>query len=70
MAHIYVANLDHRSTEASVRSAFEVYGKVEKVDVDFGWAVVEMADREQAEQAIGDLNRLTAWVLRPLPLAA
>jgi hypothetical protein len=69
MAIIYVANLDLRSTEASVRSAFEVYGKVEKVDRVLSWAFVEMSNREEAEKAITDLNSQTAWVLRQMPAA-
>ena len=64
MAVITVANIDIRSTEANVRSAFEVYGNVVKVNLSWGWAFVEMADEAAAARAVSDLNNHTAWVLR------
>ena len=64
MALIYVANVDHRSTEANLRSAFEVYGRVEAVKLLSGFAFIEMSDDAQAQLAIYELNRYTSWVVR------
>ena len=70
MAIIYVGNMDFRSTEANVRSAFEVYGQVENVDIKSTFALVEMSSGIDAEKAISDLNTCTSWVLRTLATAA
>jgi RNA recognition motif-containing protein len=70
MAVIYVGNIDRRSTEASVRSAFEVYGTVSNVQLRPGIAFVEMGDEGQAQKAISDMNNRTSWVLRTTGTAA
>lgn len=62
MALIYVGNVDRRSTEANVRSAFEVYGPVANVNLMPSFAVVEMIDDKQAQNAISDLNQ-SSWVV-------
>jgi len=62
--NIFVGNLDFGATESSVRSLFEPYGNVERVNVvtdrdtgrSRGFAFVEMSDSAQADQAIAALN--------------
>ena len=66
MAMIYVGNVDSRSTEANVRSAFEVYGRVSNVNVMAGFALVEMTDDTQAQNAISDLNSQGSWAVHVL----
>jgi RNA recognition motif-containing protein len=66
MALIYVGNIDHRNTEASVRAVFEVYGPVATVNLRLGFAVVEMSDERQAQNAMSDLNTQSSWVVRAL----
>ncbi len=64
MKNIFVGNLDFNATEDSIRSLFEAYGTVEKVDVitdrdtgrSRGFAFVEMSDPEAADRAIAALN--------------
>ena len=64
MKNIFVGNLDFGATESSVRSLFEPYGAVERVNVvtdretgrSRGFAFVEMTDAAQAEAAINALN--------------
>jgi len=63
MALIYVGNLDRRSTEANVRSVFEVYGPVANVNLKSGFAVVVMTDDRQAQKAISELNNQGSWVV-------
>ena len=61
---IFVGNLDFSATESSIRSLFERYGQVDRVNVvtdrdtgrSRGFAFVEMADSAQADQAIKALN--------------
>ena len=69
MAVIYVANVDRRTTEANVRSVFEVYGPVANVNLKPGFAFVEMHDDGQAQNAISDLNTQGSWVVRIAPAA-
>ena len=64
MTVIYVGNIDRRSTEAHIRSVFEKYGPVAKVRLTSGFAFVEMADDEQAQKAISDLDNQGSWVVR------
>ncbi|MDD3588245.1 MAG: RNA-binding protein [Thermoguttaceae bacterium] len=60
---IYVGNLAYRTTEDSLRSAFETYGTVNSVDVisdratgrSKGFGFVEMPD-EEAKKAIENLD--------------
>src|SRR5512138_2032385 len=64
MKNIFVGNLDFSATESSIRSLFEPYGNVERVNVvtdrdtgrSRGFAFVEMTDSAQADQAIAALN--------------
>jgi RNA recognition motif-containing protein len=62
--NIYVGNLDFAATDSSVRSLFERYGTVERVQLvtdrdtgrSRGFGFVEMSDANQADQAITGLN--------------
>jgi RNA recognition motif-containing protein len=62
--NIFVGNLDFAATESSLRSLFEPYGKVERMNLvadrdtgrSRGFAFVEMSDSAQADQAIAALN--------------
>src|SRR5690348_12558743 len=64
MKNIFVGNLDFASTESSVRSLFEPYGNVERVNLitdrdtgrSRGFAFVEMTDSAEADRAIAALN--------------
>lgn len=64
MKNIFVGNLDFNATESSVRSLFEPFGTVDRVNVvtdrdtgrSRGFAFVEMSDSAQADQAIASLN--------------
>ena len=64
MKNIYVGNLSFEATEDQVRSLFEAYGAVEKVNVitdrdtgqPRGFAFVEMLDDDAASKAIEALN--------------
>lgn len=64
MKNIFVGNLDFGATEASVRSWFEEYGTVDRVQIitdrdtgrSRGFAFVEMSDAAEAERAIEGLN--------------
>ena len=64
MKNIFVGNLDFSATESSIRSLFEPYGNVDRVNLvtdrdtgrSRGFAFVEMRDAEQADQAIAALN--------------
>lgn len=64
MKNIFVGNLDFSATDSSVRSLFEPYGAVERVNVvtdrdtgrSRGFAFVEMSDPAAADQAIAALN--------------
>jgi len=64
MKNIFVGNLDFGATESSIRSLFEPYGQVDRVnlvtDRDTGrsrcFAFVEMTDSAEADRAIAALN--------------
>ena len=64
MTNVFVGNLDFRATEEELRAAFAVYGTVQTVTIVMdrdtgqprGFAFVEMANTEQAEQAIRALD--------------
>lgn len=62
--NIYVGNLAHSVTEETLKTTFEQYGQVVTVKIiqdrftgaPRGFAFVEMADREEAHNAITELN--------------
>ena len=64
MKNIFVGNLDFAATDSSVRSLFERYGTVDRVNLvtdrdtgrSRGFGFVEMSDASQADQAIAALN--------------
>ncbi|HTX40128.1 MAG TPA: RNA-binding protein [Bryobacteraceae bacterium] len=64
MKNIFVGNLDFAATESSVRSLFEPYGSVDKVNLitdrdtgrSRGFAFVEMPNAAEADRAITALN--------------
>ena len=64
MKNIFVGNLDFAATDSSVRTIFEQYGTVDRVNVvtdrdtgrSRGFAFVEMTDNSQADQAIAALH--------------
>jgi cold-inducible RNA-binding protein len=64
LKNIFVGNLDFEATEQSIRSLFEPYGAIERINVvtdrdtgrPRGFAFVEMTDAGQADQAIAGLN--------------
>ena len=64
MKNIFVGNLDFAATDSSVRSMFEQYGTVDRVNLvtdrdtgrPRGFAFVEMNDAAAADRAIAALN--------------
>src|SRR4249919_1177976 len=64
MKNIFVGNLDFAATESSIRSLFEPYGSVDRVNLvtdrdtgrSRGFAFVEMTDSAEADRAIAALN--------------
>lgn len=64
MKNIYVGNMDYATSEQDLRSLFEPYGQVENVSVakdkfsgqSRGFGFVEMANDEEANKAIAELN--------------
>ncbi len=64
MKNIYVGNLDYSTTEQDLRGLFEPFGQVDNVSVakdkfsgqSRGFGFVEMANDEEAEKAINELN--------------
>ena len=62
--NIYVGNLSYEATGDDLKTAFEVFGKVETVNVikdkdtgrSKGFAFVEMPDNSEAQAAINGLN--------------
>jgi len=64
MKNIFVGNLSYSATETSIRSLFEAYGTVDRVnlitDRDTGQAkgfgFVEMSSSSDADRAIAELN--------------
>jgi|SRR5690242_11454109 cold-inducible RNA-binding protein len=64
MKNIFVGNLVFSATESSIRTLFERYGSVERVNVvtdrdtgrSRGFAFVEMPDATEADRAIAELN--------------
>ena len=64
MKNIFVGNLSFDATEDAVRSLFETYGTVDKVNIDTdrdtgrarGFGFVEMSVNSEADRAIDGLN--------------
>jgi cold-inducible RNA-binding protein len=64
MKNIFVGNLNFGATEAAVRSLFEAYGSVERVNIitdrdtgqPRGFGFVEMTANAEADRAISELN--------------
>jgi len=64
MKNIFVGNLNFGATEGSVRSLFEAYGTVERVNIITdrdtgqarGFGFVEMSANAEADRAIAELN--------------
>ena len=64
MKNIYVGNLSFGSTEQAVRSLFEAYGTVDRVNIvtdrdtgqPKGFAFVEMPNEVEGEKAIAAIN--------------
>ena len=64
MKNIFVGNLNFGATEAGVRSLFEAYGTVERVNLitdrdtgqPRGFGFVEMSANAEADRAIAELN--------------
>jgi cold-inducible RNA-binding protein len=62
--NIFVGNLDFAATDSAVRSMFEQYGAVDRVNLvtdrdtgrSRGFAFVEMSDIAAADRAIAGLN--------------
>ncbi len=61
---IYVGNLSFNATEADVEHAFSQFGEVKSVNIitdretgrSRGFGFVEMVDRQEAQEAIENLN--------------
>lgn len=64
MKNIYVGNLDFRTTEDQLRTAFEAFGQIDKLSIardqhsgqSRGFGFVEMTNNEEGEKAIAGLN--------------
>jgi cold-inducible RNA-binding protein len=64
MKNLYVGNVAHHTTEAELRSVFEVHGPVEKITIvtdrdtgrSRGFAFVEMTNASEADKAMAALN--------------
>jgi len=64
LKNIFVGNLDFAATDSSIRTMFERYGTVDRVNLvtdrdtgrSRGFAFVEMSNTEEAERAIAGLN--------------
>ncbi len=64
MKNVFVGNLNFRTTENDLRSLFEQFGEITRIQVmtdretgrSRGFGFVEMADDEAAAQAIAALN--------------
>ena len=64
MKNIFVGNLSFGATEDAVRSMFESYGAVERVNLitdrdtgqPRGFGFVEMSNHSEADRAIAELN--------------
>lgn len=67
MTNIFVGNLNFQTTQDELYATFAQFGQVERVNIvtdretgqPRGFAFVEMADRQEAENAINQLNGAT-----------
>ena len=67
MKNVFIGNLDYGVTEESIRSLFEQYGTIERVNLirdrdtgqSRGFGFVEMTDPAEADRAISALNGST-----------
>ncbi len=64
MKNLYVGNMSFQTTESELRSIFEPYGEITRIQVMTdrdtgqarGFAFVELADDDEAAKAITELN--------------
>ena len=64
MTNIFVGNLNFQTTQDELHAAFAQFGTVERVNIvtdrdtgqSRGFAFVEMTDKQEAENAIAQLN--------------
>jgi RNA recognition motif-containing protein len=64
MKNIFVGNVSFTSTEQDIRSMFESYGRVDRINIvtdrdtgqPRGFAFVEMGDDNEGDKAISGLN--------------
>ena len=64
MTNIFVGNLNFQTTQDDLHAAFAQFGTVERVNIvtdrdtgqSRGFAFVEMTDKQEAENAIAQLN--------------
>jgi len=69
MKNLYVGNLPHSTTEAELRSLFEVHGAVERITLvtdrdtgrSRGFGFVEMANASDVRQGYRDAQRYRSW---------
>jgi RNA recognition motif-containing protein len=62
---IYVGNLNYNTTEDELRNMFSQYGTIESVNIitdrfsgqSKGFGFIEMADADEAQQAIDGMNQ-------------
>lgn len=65
MVRIFVGNVGTDCTQALLRSEFEAYGRVKEVTISPHYAVVEMPNKVEADEALQGLNG-TAWFVTSL----
>jgi cold-inducible RNA-binding protein len=64
MTNILVGNLSFQTTQEQLQAAFESFGTIERINIvtnpasgqPRGFAYIEMTDREEAENAIANMN--------------
>jgi len=67
MCNIYVGNVGNHITEKALRTQFEAYGAVERVQMGWNSALIVMANDVAAERAISEMTARTTWVVRSIP---
>ncbi|XP_028808875.1 RNA-binding protein 4.1 isoform X3 [Denticeps clupeoides] len=65
MVKIFVGNLSQSTTTDELRSLFSQYGKISECDIVKNYGFVHMTEKEEAEEAIRNLNQ---HVLNGLPM--